>query len=284
MSSPSTNTWHVPPELLVTFHDGSIGPIDAASVEAHLVSCDRCRHAVADVRASRPDASARADVMWERIADQVDRPSRRLAERGTWAAVTLGTPALRLAAAAAVLLVAVVPLVLDNVSERLAVAVFVTLAPLVPLGGVLAAFRPAVDPAGELSLATPLATLRLVLLRALVVTAAAVPLGVLVAFVLPASAPLLLGWVLPGLALATVAMAVGHRYPVERVVLALSLTWVVVATTVIVELRRGAITEALEGWVVNQPAVQLLCAVTAVVASIVAVGQRDDTIVVWRDR
>ena len=284
MSDTSTNTWHVPPELLAAFHDGSIGPVDAASVEAHLVSCDRCRQAVAGVRASRPDATARADVIWERIADQVDRPSRRLAERGTWAVVTLGTPALRLAAAAAVLLVAVLPLVLDTISQRLAVAAFVTIAPLVPLVGVLAAFRPAVDPAGELSLATPLATLRLVLVRALVVTAAAVPLAVLVALVLPSSTSLLLGWVLPGLALALVAMALGRRTPVERVVLALSLTWAVVATTVVVELRHGTITEALEGWVVNQPAVQVMCALTAVVASIAAVAQRDDTVVVWRDR
>ena len=279
-----SGTWHVPADLLAAFHDGSIGPVDAASVEAHLVSCDQCRHAVADHRASRPDAVARADAIWERIADHVDRPSRPFAGRGTWAVVTLGTPALRLAAVAAVLLVAVVPLVLDNVSERLAIAAFVTIAPLVPLGGVLAAFRPAVDPAGELSLATPLATLRLVLLRALVVTAAAIPLGVVVAFVLPVSTPLLLGWVLPGLALALVAMSLGRRTPVERVVLALSLTWAVVATTVLVEMRRGSVTDALEGWVVNQPAAQVLCALVAVAASVATVAQRDDTVVVWRDR
>ena len=284
VTAAGTPTWHVPTDLLAAFHDGAIGPVDAASVESHLVSCDRCRQAVADLRGARPEAAARADEVWLRIADHVDRPSRRLAGRGTWAVVTFGTPALRLAAAAAVLLVAVLPLVLDTISERLAIAAFVTIAPLVPLVGVLAAFRPAVDPAGELSLATPLATLRLVLVRALVVTAAAVPLGIVVAVVLPASTPLLLGWVLPGLALALVAMALSRRAPVERVVLALSLTWALVATTVLLEMRRGTVTDALESWVVNQPATQLVCAVIAVLAAFAAVAQRDDTVVVWSDR
>jgi hypothetical protein len=284
MSGTGTNTWHVPSDLLVGFHDGSIGPVDATSVEAHLVSCDRCRNAVADLRASRPDAMARADAVWERIADHVDRPSRRFAGRGTWAVVTLGTPALRLAAAAAVVLVAVLPLVLDTVSERLAIAAFVTIAPLVPLGGVLAAFRPAVDPAGEMSLATPLATMRLVLLRAVVIAVAALPLAVVVAVVLPASTPLLLGWVLPGLALALVATALSRLAPVDRVVPALCLVWAAVATTVLVELRRGSVSDALESWVVNQPAVQVACALVAVVAAVASVAQRDDTVVVWGDR
>ena len=56
------------------------------------------------------------------------------------------------------------------------------------------------------------------------------------------------------------------------------------AATVLVEMRRGSVTDALEGWVVNQPAVQVLCALTAVVAAVAAVAQRDDTVVVWRDR
>lgn len=277
-------TWHVPDDLLAAFHDGAIGAVDAASVEAHLISCDRCRHAVAGLRATRPDASARADAGWARVADRIDRPSRRMAGTSPWAMVTLGTPALRLAAAVAVVLVAAVPLALEAVSTRLAVAAYVLLAPLVPLGGVLAAFRPAVDPAGEMGLASPLATLRLVLVRALVVAGAAVPLGIVVAFVLPAPATLLLGWLLPGIALALSALALGRRAPVEQVVAGLSLLWAAAAATVLVAMRTGSVEAALDAWVVNQPAAQVTSAVVAVIAAAAAIRRRDDTIVIWSER
>ncbi len=177
------------------------------------------------------------------------------------------------------------PLLLDAASSRLAVAAYVTLAPLVPLLGVLAAFRPSVDPSGELGLASPLATLRLVLLRSAVVAAAALPVGVAVAFVLPAPTPLLLGWVLPGLALALVALALGRRMPVEQVVLGLSLGWIAVAGSVVLAGCAGAGSPiALEQWVVNDPAVQVASAAAVVVAAVVAVRDRDDVVLVWRER
>ena len=88
------------------------------------------------------------------------------------------------------------------------------LAPLAPVAAVALAYRDWADPAGEISLATPSAGLRLVALRALVVSLAALrsPSCVLLAVDRwVADVPLRLGvaWCLPGLALAALVLLAG---------------------------------------------------------------------------
>ncbi len=206
--------WHVATPQLEAYRDGSIGSMHAASVEAHLISCARCRQALA--AGADAGASERQHRIWARITDEVDRPGPQARFDSVWARSTFGSPPLVGAAVVALLLALAAPMLADALSPRAGVAALLAFAPLAPLLGVVAAFRPSSDPAGEITLATPVATMRLVLLRTLVVAIASIPVGLLAALLLPVRTSLLLGWVLPGLALCAVTLAVGTRVEVGR--------------------------------------------------------------------
>jgi hypothetical protein len=272
--------WHVAAPQLEAFRDGSIGRTHAASVEAHLVSCARCRQALS----AGADAGGieRRDRMWARIADAVDRPGPQARFDSVWARATVGSPPLAGAALVALLLALAAPLMADAMSPRAGVTALLAFAPLAPLLGVVAAFRPSSDPAGEITLATPVATMRLVLLRTLVVATASIPIGVLVAVLLPVRTSLLVGWVLPGLALCAVTLAVGTRVEVGRLAVSLALGWGVLVSMLARDMRRGSATAALSDWVVNQPAAQFTFALVALAAGLVLAARRDDP-VAWSE-
>jgi hypothetical protein len=272
--------WHVATPQLEAFRDGSIDRIHAASVEAHLIACARCRQALA----ARHGAGAhdRRQRMWSRIADEVDRPGPQARFESVWARSSFGSPPLIAAALVALLLVLAVPVLADAVSPRAGVAALLAFAPLAPLLGVVAAFRPASDPAGEITLATPVASMRLVMLRTLVVAIASIPLGLLVALLLPVGTLLLLGWVLPGVALCAVTLAVGTRVEVGPLAVALALGWGLLVSMLARDMRRGSITAALSDWVVNQPSAQITFALVALAAGLVLAARRDH-LVAWSE-
>ena len=107
------------------------------------------------------------------------------------------------------------------------------LAPLAPMAAVTLAYREWADPAGEISLATPSAGLKLVALRALVVSLAALPLAFLVLLAVDTWAgdvPMRLGaaWCLPGLALAALVLLAGTtRLDPFHVAIGISAAWAV---------------------------------------------------------
>jgi hypothetical protein len=272
--------WHVATPQLAAFRDGSIGRTNAASVEAHLISCDHCRKALA--AGSDAGASDRQRRMWARITDEVDRPGPQARFDSVWARSTVGSPPLAAAAVVALLLALAAPVLADALSPRAGVAALLAFAPLAPLLGVVAAFRPSSDPAGEITLAAPVATMRLVVLRTLVVAIASIPVGLLVAVLLPVRTSLLLGWVLPGLALCAVTLAAGTRVEVGRLAVSLALGWGVLVSMLARDMRRGSVTAALSDWVVNQPGVQITFALLALAGGLVLAVRRDD-LVAWSE-
>ena len=272
-----TPEWHAPPDQLAGFRDGTIRPVLAASVEAHLVTCTHCRSALAAVT----PGDVRQERMWARIADEIDRPRRAFTPRRTWARVTLGSPPLLVATLLTVMAVVVVPLLVGQLNTRAGVTALLGLAPLAPVVAAAAAFRPSVDPAGQLAAATPMATMRLVVLRALVVVIAAIPVGLGTAVALPVRTTLLLGWILPGLALCLVVLAAGPRLEPTRLAIGLALGWMMLVTSLAHRARRGDIADRLSDWVVNQPATQAAFAIVAIAAAGVLVLRRD-TEVNWR--
>jgi len=271
--------WHASPSQLAAFADGALGPVSASSVEAHLVVCADCRAQLAAQAES--GHGTRSDRIWTRITDEIDRPRRNLASRWTWARVTLGSPPLAAATVLVLIALVVVPLLAGGMDRRAGAIALIGLAPLAPVLGAAVAFRPALDPAGQLSAATPLATMRLVLLRALVVTIAALPVGIAVAVVLPVRSTLLLGWVLPGLALCAIVLAAGSRFDPNRLAIGLALGWAVLVSNLGLRTRDGDLTARLSDWVVNHAATQLMSAGIAAVAVIVLVARRDAA-VNWR--
>ena len=220
--------WHVPTALLARFADdsGAVDDITAASIDAHLLACAECRQAL-----TAAAAPALATTSWAAIADRIDRPRSTVLERflqrlGMGSGTTrllAATPALQAAGLAVVAAVAVTAGVLSRTAG--ADGIFLVLAPLVPLAAVAASFASAADPAGEAGVGTPLHGAGLVLRRTSAILA--VNLGLLGAgaLVLPDLGPSAAAWVLPSLALALGALALGTWLRAEVAVAALASGW-----------------------------------------------------------
>lgn len=111
-------------------------------------------------------------------------------------------------------------------------AVFLALAPLVPVLGVALAYGPHADRAYEVAVAAPLSGLRLVLLRTVTVVVAAAAVSLLTVVVAPTDGWLRLAWLLPALATTTTALALATRFGVRRAATAVGIGWLVVVVIV----------------------------------------------------
>jgi hypothetical protein len=220
------SNWHLDTDIAERYTEGRIGDVFAASIEQHVLDCDACR---ALLRLE----PARADRVWTEIIEQVQAPRptlverglHRLGVRGTTARVIAATPTLRGSWLAGIVLVLAVALYVAHATPR-GTFFFFVLAPVLPLLGVASAFGPDVDPTHEIAAASPYSTMRLLVARtSFVVTTTLVP-AVAAAFFLPGDHWLAVAWLLPSLALTTVALAAAGRFPVRQSALALSGLWV----------------------------------------------------------
>lgn len=236
------NQWHVDGQLLERYRDGRLGPDAASSVEAHVVSCDTCRTEVcAGFDPARLERGLHA------LFDVVDQPRLRPAERllvllrvrPDVARLVVVTPSLRgpwLGALAAVLALAAV----SSHTSPYDAALFLLLAPVLPVVGVALAFGRAVDPAHELVAASPLGAFRLLLLRSVAVLATTVALTSAAAAL--TEAPLsAMAWLLPALALTSSTVALSTYVDPVRAAASLVLTWVVVASVSVRIARDGGL-------------------------------------------
>lgn len=224
----TTTDWHVPDATLVAFarDPRRLDGVAAGSAEAHLLHCPQCRAAVAEASPATLVAAS-----WAEVADVIDAPRRSLLERAltvvgvraTTARLVAATPALSLAWLAAVTVVTAAAVVVAH--QRDASTVFLALAPLLPLGAVGVTFAAGADPAGEAGLAAPLAGAGLVLRRATAVLAASLVCLAIGAAALPVLDATAVAWVLPALALASGALALGTWRPVEQAAAGLAGLW-----------------------------------------------------------
>lgn len=196
------NTWHVTPTDLEAYRSGGAQPLLAHSVEAHLLRCAACRQALA--RTATPGAAAASTRRWQDVSAAVDaRSTRPLLRLGT------STGPLLAALAVAVLLVVVTPLLAVTGGDARTPVMLLAVAPLAPMLAVVLGYRREAEPAGEMALAAPVAGIRLVARRALLVSAASLPVGVLAALASDLPTEAALAWVLPGLALSGLVLLAG---------------------------------------------------------------------------
>lgn len=237
------NVWHASSDSLTDYVVGRVGPVVAASVEAHLLGCATCRAVLADVAGTAGDAQT--ERRWAALTAQVDRtPSRPLARLG------LATAPLRRAALVALILVVGVPLVVRLILGEQTQVLFLALAPALPGLAAALAYRTDVDPAGEAALATPMAGLRVVSLRALLVTLVGVPVGVLVALGLGGSWAAALAWLLPGIACSGLVLLSGTtRLDPRSAAVAVGVVWAaaVVTPTVVAAVPPAVVTTVVAG-------------------------------------
>jgi membrane-associated HD superfamily phosphohydrolase len=128
------------------------------------------------------------------------------------------------------------------------IAVFLTLAPLLPLLGVALAFGRGVDPTHELVLAAPRDTFVVFLVRSLTVLTASSALLLVASLMLPAGGLYRVAWLLPSLATAGLTMALSSRHEPRRVAAIVAAGWVLLSVTLTaalsVEAMFGAVTQA----------------------------------------
>ncbi|WP_186404186.1 zf-HC2 domain-containing protein [[Actinomadura] parvosata] len=208
--------WHLPADLIERYVAGQVEPVVVMSVESHLARCADCRSAV-------PYPQEWLARSWAGIEDIVNRPhpkpiARALCRIGvpehlaTFLAATPGLSRGWLAGVTSVLVFAIAAAQLSAGHPVLgphAMLPFLALAPVLPLAGIVLAYRPRVDALHELQAATPMGGSRSLLLRALAVLATAVILTGLATPLLPGPVGLAAAWLLPSLALtaATLALA-----------------------------------------------------------------------------
>ncbi|MFJ5924505.1 zf-HC2 domain-containing protein [Kitasatospora sp. NPDC092948] len=210
---------------------GAALPTDTVwALEAHLEGCARCRGLLAaSVPAAAPGITALVDDVHAALRPQLDaaRPlplrRRRALRRPAWAAPAVAP---WLLTAVGVVLLALLmdsggsPDPLRRVSPLLLVA------PVLPLCAAAAAWVPGLDPAHELTAATPRSGLPLLLRRTAAALAAVVP--VLLAAGALTGAMTVAQWLLPSLAFTTTALALGSVVGVGRAAAALVAVWAAV--------------------------------------------------------
>ena len=215
----------------------ALGELDQArsfSVEAHLPACGECRAAVAGL--ADPDRLART---WDALDLAIDAPRRSPVERllaragvpEPTARLLALAPSLRLSWLAAIATVLAIAVVLAGVRGDEGVMVFLIVAPLLPLAGVAGAYGPLADPAYDVSLAAPLGSLRLLVLRTVAVVAVTTVLALAGAIALPGLDWTAAAWLLPslGLTLAALGLATAVGPVVAGTVVAATWVFVVLA-------------------------------------------------------
>ncbi len=260
------NAWHASPESLSDYLAGHGNPVVAASVEAHLLSCSRCRSHLADAAAAT--SAAETERRWVALTEQVDRlPSRPRAMLG------VATRPLRRAWILALAVVVGIPVAYRLVVGDPAPIVFLALAPVIPGLAVALAYRADTDPAGEVARATPTAGLRVISQRVLLVTATALPVLILAALALGGSWIGAVAWVLPGMACAGLVLAAGTtRLDPRAVALAAGGVWAgaLAARTLIGDVPAAVVTAE-----VAAPLAQGASLVVLLLCLVVTVARRD---------
>jgi len=231
----TSTDWHAPPALLARFVNdpAAVDDATASSIEAHLVACTDCRRQL--TAAADPAVAA---TSWATIADRIDRPRPVLLERllhhlgiGSGIARLLAaTPALQLAGLTAVAILAAAAVTLSRATD--AEGPFLVLAALAPLAAVAVSFAQAADPAGEAGIATPMHGAGLVVRRAIAILIVSFGLLGVAALAGPDLSPTAAAWVLPALALALGALALGTWLRVEVAVTVLAGGWLLTVWSV----------------------------------------------------
>jgi len=274
-------TWHVQPESLARYLTGRAELAEAMSIEAHVVGCATCRAEIA-----RQSEAPRLRRTWAAVIDVIDRPPRSVLERALTrigisdgrARLLASTPSMHLPWVLATIAALAFALVAAAVSDSTRMlAVMLLIAPLAPVVGVALSYGPGVDAIHELSLSTPIDKFDLLLVRAAAVLGLASALSVGEAVGVPGAHWTIAAWLLPAAALTSVALALSTWLPTRTAAIAASGAWVVAVAIGLKTVGSGLRLEnsVLQQLILFRPAGQLVLAVIAAVAMVVALERRD---------
>jgi len=253
-------TWHIPEPMALAYVSGEVQGARAASIEAHVMTCATCRSLV-----GREVPTDRLDAIWADVEELVDSPRRSLAERlltrvglpESDARLVASAPSLHLSWLTAIAGVLAFAAWASQNGDR-GLALFLIVAPIVPVVAVAGAYGRWIDPTYEVSVSSSYPTLRLLLLRSTAVVIAAGLLAVVASLLVP-DARVAAAWILPCLALVAVTLVLSRWLP---------LLWSAgfVATCYVLPLLSGLYQDADVTGLVLSNAVQLTALVVAAAA------------------
>lgn len=230
-----STTWHAEPQMLTAYAAGRLDDVRASSLEAHLLTCDACRAALAGSVPTAP-----LDRVWQDVVERIDTPAPGFVERALLALRVPGhaarliavTPSLRgswlIAEAIALTFAVVAANATSGARADTALFLFLVLAALLPVAGVAVAFGPRVDPAYEIGVAAPIRADRLLLMRAAAVLAVSIVITGLAAIAMPVDA-IAAAWLLPSLGLTLATLAAGTWLRPFVAAATVALAWVAIA-------------------------------------------------------
>jgi hypothetical protein len=275
----AVDEWHVSDHELERYANHTIPSVVRGSVESHLLECDLCRSALL---AYAPDGrKVAADEMWSRIAERIDVTGRPFRSSTTAVQVATSSPLLLVATLAVTLGVIITVVISSAASPDATLPLFVMLAPLAPVIGAVLAFRTGIDPAGQLAGATPLASGRLPFFRALFSSGTALVAVAISSIFVPAGLDDVIAWLLPGLALSSLVIAISTWIDPSRVALVMVGGWALAVS--LWSWGPNGVRLDLADFAAQQRPVQLAL-VAATVCSGAVTAVRRDTLPVWRSR
>jgi hypothetical protein len=203
-------------------------PLDASLAQRYVAGSTTAAETMRVERAMDSSASWRglvgAQVPAERlehnlagVVAELDAPKRGFVERSMIrvglhdhvARLLAATPVMRRSWYIASVLVLFFGLAASNPDNTNgSLGIFLAIAPLVPVLGVAVAYGPGIDPAHDMTVATPLSGFRLLLIRAVAVLATSVVFGGIGGVLIAQSHGIrVVAWMLPALALTTATLA-----------------------------------------------------------------------------
>ena len=272
----SDDTWHAPPEVIGRYWAGELGHVMAASVEAHLLACDRCRGQMAgwvpEERLAR-----NLDAIFVRLDDRAALGERLLERLGLPERISrmlAVTPSAKVAWLTAIAFVVVSALAAGDVAtaDERATFAFLVASPLLPLALVASTFAGRSDPAREVVAAAPMPMLDLLLVRAIAVLVPAGLALLMASLLVPGAAGGDALWLLPALGLASTSLALGTLISVRRAAWALGAVWVVAA---LISVRGAPRADVIGHFAAFRPAGQLAFVALTLAAAGVVVVRRD---------
>ncbi|HEX6658905.1 MAG TPA: zf-HC2 domain-containing protein [Ilumatobacter sp.] len=264
--------WHIDGDDLAAYAEGRTGAVTLASVEAHLIACERCRSALSEqVHAG----DTRDDHVWAAIADRVDHGNRLFSWSSRLLMVSLSSPPLALVTALLAGMLITFVCVARLGEARHATTVLVSVGPLVPLVGARIAFGRHVDPAGLMAPAAPMAAGRVASARALMATVIACLAGIVVSPLTTLDASDSIVWLLPALALSAISVAIATYVDSTLPVVAFAIGWLAVVGAWLGDVPRSLRGLSVDGLATDRPAVQAALLVATVAAFAVCVVRRD---------
>jgi hypothetical protein len=199
--------WHVSAEVWQAYAAGRLDNVAMASIDSHVVRCARCQGSARAVV-----SPAATDAVWGAVIDEVRRPElpptvrwlRRLGVREEDLVVLAASEGFVLPwslAVGAALISALLTSVITVRQEE----IFWLLAPTAPVFAVIAAFE-ATEPLHAIMGSAPYDKVRLAVLRTVATLAVALPVTSAVGLAVPGLADLAFVWLLPSLALTSLAL------------------------------------------------------------------------------